>query len=119
MVDQQGLRQDIGQSVAAILSVLVAVSPLVGDHRDLVQRFLDGLDAEHELGQVEAVEVAQVLEVGEASEEIAQSDQTEAHGGAGVDFLRGAELCAAGGTQPGPAPRGPASLGPDFAGHRF
>ena len=70
-VDQQGLGQDAGQPVAAILAGLAAVAPAVHHRAGLAHRLLDRLVAEDQLGQLQTVEVAQVLEVAELAEQIA------------------------------------------------
>ncbi|MFV5996916.1 IS3 family transposase [Streptomyces sp. NPDC056231] len=65
-VDQQGLGRHPGQPAAAVLTALAAVAPAVRDHRDFGHRRLQRLRPEQQPGQVEPVEVAQMVVIGEA-----------------------------------------------------
>ena len=93
-VDQQGLGEDAGQPVAAILAGLAAVAPAVHHRGRLAHRLLDRLGAEDQLGQLQTVEVAQVLEVAELAEQIGQRDRERAHRRLGRQRLGGAERLA-------------------------
>jgi hypothetical protein len=110
-IDQQGLGEDPGQSVAAVLAVLAAISPAVRDHCDFAHRRLEGLGAEHELGQIEPVEVPQLLEIGEAAEKLAQRDQERACCGICRQVLCRAKRGAASGAQTCPVPGRPTPPG--------
>ena len=72
-VDQQGLAEDAAQPVPDAERILVA--PLVQDPGGLPDRCFDRLVAEDQAGQVQPVEVAQVLEAREIAEQVAERDQ--------------------------------------------
>ena len=72
-VDQQGLAEDAAQPVPDAERTLVA--PLVQDPGRLLDRCFDRLAAEDQAGQVQPVEVAQVLEAGEIAEQVAERDE--------------------------------------------
>jgi hypothetical protein len=105
-VDQQRPAEHARQLVLAVAD-LAAVTPLIEHCRGLGCRRVDGTGAEDELGQVQAVEHAQVLEVSEAGNQVGQRDQERAHGRLGRQHLPAQELLAGGTGQPGPVPAGP------------
>jgi hypothetical protein len=109
-VDEQRLGQHAGQLVPAIAG-LAAVTPLAQDRGCLAHRRIDGPAAEDELRQVQPVEHAQVLEIGEAADQVGQRDQEGAHGALGRQRPGRQELPAARAGQPGPLPAGPAPVG--------
>jgi hypothetical protein len=76
-VDEQRLRQHAGQLVPGVAG-LAAVTPPVQDRGCLAHRRVGGLAPEHELRQVQPAEHAQVLEIGETSEQVGQRDQERA-----------------------------------------
>lgn len=72
-VDQQGLAEHPPQPV--LPGQDAAVTPLLQHRPGPAQRVLDRLGAEHEPGQVQAVERAELLEGVEAAEQVAERDQ--------------------------------------------
>ena len=106
-VDQQRLAENAGQLVLPVAD-LAAVTPAVQHRGRLVQCRPDALGAEDELGQVQAVEHAQVLEIGEAAEQPGQRDQERPHGRLRRQRLAVQEFLRCGrARQPGPVPAGP------------
>ena len=105
-IDQQRLGQDAGQLVLAVAD-LAAVTPAVQHRGRLVQRRPDVPGAEDELGQVQPVEHAQVLEIAEPAEQPGQRDQERPHGRFRRQHLAVQEFLAGRARQPGPVPAGP------------
>ena len=97
---------DAGQPVPACAADLAAVAPAHRVSRAAsADRVLDGICAEDQPGQVQPVERAQVMEVGEPAEQVGQRDQERADRRLGRQGLGGrGTSCAAGAEQPRPSP---------------
>ena len=76
-VDQHGLAEDAAQPVPDAQRVLVA--PLIQDPRGLTDRHLNLLLAEDQAGQVQPIEVTQVVEACELAEQVGQGDEERPH----------------------------------------
>jgi len=109
-VEQQRLAEHPTQPVLGVLRP--AIPPLVQDVRGLPQRILHRVLPEDQVGQVEPVERAQVVEVGEVAEQVTQGDQERPDRRLGRQRLSGRELLRAGTTQLRPVPARPPPPGP-------
>ena len=105
-VDQQRLAEHARQLVLPVAD-LAAVTPAVQHRGRLARGRVDHLGAEDELGQVQPVEHAQVLEITEPGEQVGKRDQERAHGFFCRQRLAVQELPAAGAGQAGPVPACP------------
>ena len=101
-VDQQCLAEGSAQPMPG--AQRIPATPLVTDLADPSRRLFDGIAAEDQAGQVQRVEVAQVMEAGEPAEQVGEGDKEPPHRPLGRQRPPGEELLGAGAAQPGPIP---------------